>query len=42
MARRYGIKEAEELTQLGTSVEAGAVMARLDEETGRILAEWDL
>lgn len=42
VARRYGIKEAEELTQLGTSVEAGAVMARLDEETGRILAEWDL
>jgi hypothetical protein len=42
VARRYGIKEAEELTQLGTSLEAGAVMARLDEKTGRILAEWDL
>jgi hypothetical protein len=42
VARRYDLKEGEELTTLATSVEAGVVMARLDEKTGRILAEWDL
>jgi hypothetical protein len=28
--------------RLGTSVAAGALMARIDEQTGRVLAEWDL
>jgi hypothetical protein len=42
VARRYGLKEGEEITRLGTSVAAGVLMARLDEQAGRILEEWDL
>jgi len=42
VARRYGIKASEDLTRLGTSLAAGVMMARIDEQVGRILAVWDL
>jgi Family of unknown function (DUF5682) len=42
VARRYGIKASEDLTRLGTSLAAGVLMARIDEQVGRILAGWDL
>jgi hypothetical protein len=42
VARRYGIKASEDLTRLGTSLAAGVLMARIDEQVGRILADWDL
>jgi hypothetical protein len=42
VAIRYGLKKADVIVRLGTSVAAGALMARIDEQTGRVLAEWDL
>jgi hypothetical protein len=42
VAQRYGLKQVEQIVRLGTSVAAGVLMARFDEQTGRILAEWDL
>lgn len=42
VAQRYGLKQVEQIARLGTSVAAGVLMARLDEQTGRILAEWEL
>ncbi len=42
VARRHGLKTSDELIRLGTSVAAGALMAHIDEQVGRILAGWDL
>jgi hypothetical protein len=42
VAVRHGLKEGETLLRLATSLEAGVLLARLDEQAGRILAEWEL
>jgi hypothetical protein len=42
VARRYGLKEAEQLTRLSATVAATALVARLDEVASRVLAEWEL
>ena len=42
VASRYGLKDAEEVTRLSATVAVTALVARLDEQAGRILAEWGL
>jgi hypothetical protein len=42
VARRYGLKEMEDLTELRTSVGAAALFAEIDREVARILEIWDL
>jgi hypothetical protein len=42
VAERYGLKESEKLTQLCTSAEAAAVIARIDQHVARIMESWEL
>ncbi len=42
VARRYGLREGEQLTELHTSVAAAAQFADIDQEVARILRGWDL
>jgi hypothetical protein len=42
VAERYGLSEAEELTDLRTSVAAAARIARIDRRVAEIMKEWDL
>jgi predicted Zn-dependent protease len=41
-AARYGLAEAEEVTELRASVAAAARLARIDQQVARIMQEWDL
>jgi hypothetical protein len=42
VAERYGLADAEELTELRTSVAAAARLARIDRRVAEIMKEWDL
>jgi hypothetical protein len=42
VVRRYGLSDRDQVAVLTTSVAAGAMLARLDGQAGRILAEWGL
>jgi hypothetical protein len=42
VAARYGLAEAEEVTELRASVVAAARLARIDQQVARIMQEWDL
>jgi hypothetical protein len=42
VATRYGLKNTTEVTQLRTSVAAGARIARIDQEVSRIMEQWSL
>jgi hypothetical protein len=42
VAERYGLADAEELTDLRTSVAAAARLARIDRRVAEIMKEWDL
>ncbi len=42
VAERYGLAEAEELTDLRTSVAVAARIARIDRRVAEIMKEWDL
>ncbi len=41
VAQRYGLAEAESLTELRTSVEAAAWIVRVDREVAKIMKEWE-
>ncbi len=41
VARRYGLREAEEVTELRTSIGAAARIAEIDRQVARILARWE-
>jgi hypothetical protein len=40
VARRYGLKEVEEVRQLDTSLEAATKLVEIDREVARIMAKW--
>jgi hypothetical protein len=40
VAIRYGLAAAEEVTDLRTSVEAAARIARIDQQVARIMEQW--
>ena len=42
VAQRYGLAEAESLTELRTSVAAAAMIVRIDQEVARIMEKWNL
>ncbi len=42
VAQRYGLAEAESLTELRTSVAAAAMIARIDQMVARIMEKWNL
>lgn len=42
VVRRYGLGAREQVSVLKTSVAGGAMLARIDGQVGRILAEWEL
>jgi hypothetical protein len=42
VAQRYGLAEADSLTELRTSVAAAAVLARVDQQVAKIMEKWKL
>ncbi len=40
VARRHGLMDAAQITEIGTSMEAGAIIARIDQQVAEIMKHW--